>query len=99
MSSHDITEGILVGTRFSTPAQTGPGAYPASCAMGIGSLSGGGGGVQWQGRSVNHQPPSSAEVKERLKPYHSLFSGEVHLTATFNLRIIQRHNILKIFSW
>jgi len=28
--------------RFSTPAQTGPGAYPVFCAMGTGSLFGGG---------------------------------------------------------
>ena len=25
---------ILVGARFSTPVQTGPGAHPASCTMG-----------------------------------------------------------------
>jgi len=29
---------ILVGSRFSAPVQTGPGAYPASCAMGTGSF-------------------------------------------------------------
>jgi len=28
-----------VGARFSAPAQTGPGAHPASCAMGTGSFS------------------------------------------------------------
>ena len=27
-----------VGARFSAPVQTGPGAHPASCAMGTGSL-------------------------------------------------------------
>jgi len=26
------------GARFSTPVQTGPGAYPASCTMGTGSF-------------------------------------------------------------
>jgi len=30
---------ILVGARFSTPFSTGPGAYPASCTIGTGSLS------------------------------------------------------------
>jgi hypothetical protein len=30
---------IPVGARFSAPVQTGPGAYPASYAMGTGSLS------------------------------------------------------------
>ena len=28
------------GARFSTPVQTGPGAHPASCAMGTGSFPG-----------------------------------------------------------
>jgi len=30
-----------VGKRFSAPAQTGPGAHPASCTMGTGSFPGG----------------------------------------------------------
>jgi hypothetical protein len=30
---------IPVGTRFSAAVQTGPGAHPASCTMGTGSLS------------------------------------------------------------
>jgi len=29
-----------VGARFSTPVQTGSGAYPASCTMGTGSFPG-----------------------------------------------------------
>jgi len=31
---------IPVGARFSAPAQTGPEAHPASCAMGTGSFPG-----------------------------------------------------------
>ena len=31
---------IPVGTRFSAPVQTGPGAHPASCTVGTGSFSG-----------------------------------------------------------
>ena len=31
---------ILVGARFSAPAQTGPGAHPASCTMGTGPFLG-----------------------------------------------------------
>jgi hypothetical protein len=31
---------IAVGARFSAPVQTGPGAHPASCTMGTGSLPG-----------------------------------------------------------
>jgi len=29
---------IPVGSRFSAPVQTGPGAHPASCTMGTGSF-------------------------------------------------------------
>ena len=50
------------GARFSTPVQTGPGARPASYTMGTGSFP----GVNWTGRGVDHPPPSSAEVKERV---------------------------------
>jgi hypothetical protein len=45
--------------------QTGLGAYPASCTMGTGSFP----GVKRPGRSVDHPPPSSAEVKERVELY------------------------------
>jgi len=31
---------MLVAARFSAPVQTGPGAHPASCAMGTGSFPG-----------------------------------------------------------
>ena len=54
---------IPVGTRFSTPIQTSPGAHPASNTMDLGSLSP---GVKRSGRGVNHPSPSSAEVKERI---------------------------------
>ena len=51
---------ILVGARFSTPVQTGPGAHPASYIMGTGSFP----GVKRPGRGVHHPPPLSAGVKE-----------------------------------
>jgi len=54
-----------VGMRFSAPVQTGPGAFPASCTIGTGSFP----GVKWPGRGVDHPPPSSAEVKERVELY------------------------------
>jgi hypothetical protein len=56
---------IPVGARFSVSVQTGPGAYPASCTMGTGSFP----GVKRPGRGVDHPPPSSAEVKERVELY------------------------------
>jgi hypothetical protein len=59
------------GARFSTPVQTGPGAYPASCTMGTGSFP----GVKRPGRGVDHPPSSSAEVKEIEELY--LYSPSV----------------------
>jgi len=35
-----VRDRIPVGTRFPPPLQTGPGAHPASCTMGTGSLPG-----------------------------------------------------------
>ena len=51
------------GVRISAPVQTGPGAYPASCTVGTGSFP----GVKQPGRGVDHPPPSSAEVRERVQ--------------------------------
>jgi hypothetical protein len=53
----------LSGGEFSTPVQTGPGTHPASCTMGMGSLSQ---GLKRPGRGVKHQPLSSVKVKERV---------------------------------
>ena len=49
------------GARFSTPAQSGRRAHPASCTMGTGSLP----GLKRPGRGVDHPPSSSAEVKRK----------------------------------
>ena len=43
------------------PTQPGPGAHPASCTMGTGSLQG---GKVRPGRAADHSPPSSAAVVE-----------------------------------
>ena len=59
------------GARFSAPVQTSFGAYPASCTMGTGSFPGG----KRLGRDVDHPPPSSAEVKERVELYLYSSSG------------------------
>ena len=48
------------GVRFSVTVQTGPGAYPASCTMGTGSLP----GLKRPGRGADHPPHLSAEVIE-----------------------------------
>ena len=55
----------LCGARFSVPVQTGPGTHPASCTVVTGSFP----GVKLPGRGVDHPPPSSAEVKERVELY------------------------------
>ena len=54
-----------MGARFSASVQTGPGAHPVSYAMGTGCFP----GVKRPGRGVDHPPPSSAEVKERVELY------------------------------
>ena len=50
---------------------TGSEAHPASCTMGTGSFP----GVKRSGRGVDHPPPSSAEVKERVALYFYSPSG------------------------
>jgi len=50
------------GYRFSTPIPTGPGAHPASCRIGTGSLS-------WGKKGADHPPPSRGEVKEKVQSY------------------------------
>ena len=47
--------------------QTGPEAHRASYTMVTGVFP----GVKWPGRGVDHPPPSSAEVKERVELYLS----------------------------
>ena len=51
------------GPRFSAPVPTGPGAHAASNTMGTWSFP----GVKRPGRGDEHQPPSTAEVKERVE--------------------------------
>ena len=59
------------GGKFSAPLQTGPEAHPASYTMGIASFP----GVKRPGRSTDHSPPSSAEIKERAELYLNSPSG------------------------
>jgi len=60
-----------VGARFSAPVQTDHGAHPASYTIRTVSFP----GVKRPGRGVDHQPPSSAEVKERIELYFYSPSG------------------------
>jgi hypothetical protein len=54
------------GARFSAPVQNGPGAHPASCAMGTGSFPGVKSG--W-GVTLTSHAPSSAVGHERVELY------------------------------
>jgi hypothetical protein len=56
------------GERFSALVQTVLGAYRASYTMRTGSFP----GVKRPGRGVDHSPPTSAEVKERVKLFSTL---------------------------
>jgi len=60
-----------VGVRFSALVQTGPGAHPACYTIGTKSFP----GIKRPGRGVDHPPPSSAEVKERVELYLCCISG------------------------
>jgi len=58
-----------VDARFFALVQSGPGAHSASSTAVTGSFP----GLKRPGRGVDHPPPSSAEVKERVELY--LFVG------------------------
>jgi hypothetical protein len=53
------------GARLPAPVQTGSGAHPASYKMGTGSFP----GVKQSGRGVDHAPPTSVDIKERVGLY------------------------------
>jgi len=53
-------DSIPLGLRFTVPVQTGPGAHPASCTMGTGSLP----EVKWWGHGVGHPPHLAPSLKE-----------------------------------
>jgi hypothetical protein len=57
------TDRIPVGPGFSVLIQTGSGPHPPSYAKGTGFFR----GLKRLGRGVNHSPPFSAEVKERVE--------------------------------
>jgi len=72
----------MVGTRFSAPVQNCSEVHPASYKVGTGTFP----GVKWLGRGVDHTPPSSAKVKDRVELYLyypsepcGLFKGELYL--------------------
>jgi hypothetical protein len=59
------------GARFCADLQTGSGTHTASCTMDTVSFP----RVKWLKRDVEHSPPSSAEVKNRVALYLYFPSG------------------------
>jgi hypothetical protein len=59
------------GARFSSPVQTGLGAYPTFCTMNTGTFRGGGGKLA--GAWCWPPTPSSAEVKQSVEMYFTVF--------------------------
>jgi len=57
---------IAAGYELDGPGFESSGAHSASYAISTGSFP----GVKRPGRCVNHPPPSSAEVKERVELYN-----------------------------
>ena len=71
-----------MGTGFSAPVQTGPGANPASSTMGTGSFP----GVKQPGCGFEYPRASSAEVKERVELYlYSRFGPSWPVIGWFNI--------------
>ena len=65
LGTEDRRDRIPMTARFSAAVHTGLGAHPASYTKDTGSFP----GVKRPGRGVDHQSPSSAEVKERIELY------------------------------
>jgi len=98
-----ILDRILVEARFSAPVQTGPGAHPASCTMGIGSFP----GVK-SGRGVTLTPypllaPWSRKSRaipllplRAVRPIQSLSAcTKVHFTLNFHAKLRQYRTDMK----
>jgi hypothetical protein len=86
---------ISVGAGFPAPVQTGSGAHPASCTMGTGFFP----GVKWPGLSVDHPPPSSAEVKESVELYIYSSSGPSRVNFMYSISIYNTSHRLKCYTF
>ena len=78
---------IPVGVRISAPVQTGPGAHPAFCTMGTGSLSREQSG---QGVALTTHPHLQPMLKKKYSytsipplSLHGLFEGKFYFFSTF----------------
>jgi hypothetical protein len=80
---------MIGGARFSAPVQTCPGAHPTSYTMDNGFFP----GVKRPGRGVDHPPPASAEVKERIELFST--SGPSWLVLGWTIPFPLREGILR----
>ena len=89
---------IPVGARFSASVQTGPGAHPASCTMGTGSLT----GIKRPGRGADHPPPSKRRGHERVGLYFYSPSGPswpvTGRAFTFTINLLVAHFLVALVS-
>ena len=83
---------IPVEARFSAPVETDPGSHSACYTMGTASFL----AVKRPGRGVDHPPPSSPEVKERVELYlYSPFGLVLERTLPLPLP----HSVVACFVW
>jgi hypothetical protein len=83
---------LPVGARSSPLAQTGPGARPASYAVGTSSFP----GIKRPEHCLHHPPPSSAQVKERVKLYASPPFGA--FMAGYNINFILTFSVTQLLQ-
>ena len=103
------------GARFSAPVQTGPGAHPASCTMGTGSLQGvkSGRGVtltphpllvpwSWKGRAIPLLPLWAVRLVQSLSActrVHFTFYHGFQRTAPWRIQVTGWWIILQTGNW
>jgi hypothetical protein len=82
---------------FSAPFHAGPGAHLASYTMGNGPFC----AVKWPGLGIDHQPPSSADVKENVELYlySPLWVFAVCSSVNFNFTLPFFKKFFDVSNW
>jgi len=70
------------------------GAHPASYTLGTGSVP----GVKRPGREINHIPPSSADIEERIELNH-FYPSDPSWLVTFTFTFMSVHYSIKNFTF
>ena len=79
-----------MGARISALIQTCRGAHLVYYTMGTGSFP----GVKWMGHGIDHLPPSSTKVEERVELYLLLSLWAFVACSRVNLSLPSSHNML-----